>query len=157
MGDISVWWYVGIGGGVLLVLLARWLWHFGRAVQVERARELFRLQHERFEEMLLKAASETGKPRGLRWAGCTITGDAVLARDTTTRQIVALVPVLLTFEPIEGSDMEDVAAAREPRPATALFTFERGHWHTASRVVMNHTPHQALAAFGTQFTLIEHH
>jgi hypothetical protein len=157
MGDISVWWYVGIGGFVLLALAARWFFHLGKAVQVERARELFRLQHERFEEMLVKAASETGKPKGLRWVGCTITGDAVLARDTATRQIVALVPVLVTFEPIEGSDMEDVPHAREPRPATALFTFHKGHWHTTGRVVMNHTPHQALAAFGTQFTLIEPH
>src|SRR2546421_3103988 len=99
MGDVSLWWYVGAAGLVLLVLLVRWFWHLGRAVQVERARELFRLQHERFEEMLLKAASETGKPRGLRWLGCAITGDAVLVRDTATRQIVALVPVLLTFEP----------------------------------------------------------
>ena len=157
MGDISIWWFVGVGGFVLLVLAVRWLAHFGKMVMAERARELFRLQHERFEEMLLKAASETGKPRGLRWLGCSITGDAVLVRDTATRQIVALVPVLLTFEPIEGSDMEDVSAARDPRPATALFTFEKGHWHTTGRIVMNHTPHQAIAAFGTQFKLIEHH
>jgi len=157
MNDISIWWFIGVGGFVLLLVAGRWFLHFGRAVQVERARELFRLQHERFEEMVLKAASETGKPRGLRWLGCTITGDAVLARDTASRQIVALVPVLLTFEPIEGSDMEDVPAAREPRPATALFSFEKGHWHTSGRIVMNHTPEQALAAFGTQFQLIEHH
>ena len=156
MGEISIWWYVGVCG-VVLLLLARWLWHFAKIVMAERARELFSLQHERFEEMLLKAASETGKPRGLRWLGCAITGDAALVRDTATRQIVALVPVLLTFEPIEGSDMEDVPAAREPRPATALFTFEKGHWHTTGRIVMNHTPHQAIAAFGTQFKLIEHH
>lgn len=157
MNDISIWWYIGLGGFVVLVFAARWFFHFGRAVQVERARELFRLQHERFEEMLIKAASETGKPRGLRWLGCTITGDAVLVRDTAARQIVALVPVLLTFEPIEGSDMEDVPAARDPRPATALFTFEKGHWHTTGRIVMNHTPQQSVAAFGTQFQLIEHH
>ncbi|HJZ56638.1 MAG TPA: hypothetical protein VKE74_16850 [Gemmataceae bacterium] len=157
MGDVSLWWWVGGAALVLLALGVRWVWHLGRAVQVERARELFRLQHERFEEMLLKAAAETGKPRGLRWAGCTITGDAVLARDTAMRQIVAFVPVVITFEPVPGSDMEDVPAAREPRPATAVFTFHRGHWHTAGRVVFNHTPEQAVATFGQQFRVIEHH
>jgi len=40
----------------------RWLWNVGRAVQAERARELFRLQHELFEEKLVKAASATGLP-----------------------------------------------------------------------------------------------
>jgi hypothetical protein len=157
MGDVSVWWFVGAAGLVLLALAGRWFWHLGRAVQVERARELFRLQHERFEQQLLTAAAETGKPRGLRWVGCAITGDAVLARDQTTREIVAFVPVVITFEPVEGSDMEDVSASREPRPATAVFTFERGRWHTAGRVVFNHTPTQAVSAFGTQFRLIEHH
>lgn len=157
MGDVSVWWVAGIGGLVAVVLAGRWVLHLGRAVQVERARELFRLQHERFEAMFLQAAADTGKPRGLRWAGCLITGDAVVARDTATRQIVAFVPVELSFDPVPGSDMEDNPAAREPRPATAVFTFEKGHWHTAGRVVFNHTPDQTVATFGRQFHVIEHH
>src|SRR5205823_2329328 len=74
-----------VGGLVVVALAVRWLFLLGRAVQVERARELFRLQHERFEEMLLAAASATGKPRGLRWIGCEISGDADLVRDTATR------------------------------------------------------------------------
>jgi len=154
MLDISPWWWVG--GAVVALLIACWVWRFWHAVQVERARELFRLQHERFEEMLLKAAAATGKPRGLRWAACAITGDALLARDTTTGGIAAFVPVQLNFEPIEGSDMEDVPAAREPRQATAVYTFSRGHWHTDGRVVFNLDPPHAIAHFGKQFAVIEH-
>jgi hypothetical protein len=156
MGDISPWWWVG-GAAVVALLGGRWVWRFCHAVQVERARELFRLQHERFEEMLLKAAASTGKPRGLTWAACLITGDAVLARDVNSGGIVAFVPVQLNFEPVPGGDMEDVPAAREPRPATAVFTFSRGHWHTDGRVVFNLNPPQAVAHFGKQFALIEHH
>lgn len=154
MPDISPWWWVG--GAVVLLLAARWAWRFCVAVQVERARELFRLQHERFEEMLLKAAAATGKPRGLRWVGCAITGDAVLARDLATGGIVAFVPVQVNFEPIEGGDMEDVPAAREPRPATGVYTFSRGHWHTDGRVVFNLDPPRAVAHFGKQFAVIGH-
>jgi hypothetical protein len=146
-----------LAGLAVVVLVGRWLWNLGRAVQVERARELFRLQHERFEQMLLIAAAETGKPRGLAWVGCEITGDAVLARDRQTRGIVALVPVVVRFEPVAGSDMEDVPAAREPRPATAVFAFVRGHWRTDGRVVFNHTPGQALATFGEQLAVLGHH
>ena len=147
MPQDGVWW-VGGGAAVALgVFGLRWLRHFGRAVHVERCRELFRLQHERFEELLRAAAAATGKPRGLRWVGCRITAAAVLARDTASGGVVALVPVQIDFEPVEGGGMEDVPAAREPRPATAVFTFARGDWHTAGRVVFNHTPDQALAAF----------
>ena len=158
MADISVWWWIG-GGVVLLALAAlagRGLWLLGRAVQVERCRELFRLQHERFEEQLLKAAGATGLPRGLRWVACRITGDAVLVRDTATGGIVALVPVQIDFVPVEGSDMEDVPAAKEPRPATAVFTFHGGAWHTAGRVVFNHTPYQTIAAFPELQRLPDH-
>ena len=155
MPDINPWWWVG-GGAVVVLLVVRWGWHFCRAVQVERARELFRLQHERFEEMLLKAAASTGKPRGLRGGSCAFTGDAVLVRDVPTGGIAAFVPVQVNFEPVEGGDMEDVPAAREPRPATAVYTFSRGHWHTDGRVVFNLNPPQAVEHFGPRFAVIEH-
>ena len=141
------WVAVGAAGLAALAVAGRWLGHLGRTVQHERARELFRLQHERFEAALLEAAAATGKPRGLRWVGCTITGDAVLARDATTRGIVGLVPVDIRFEPEEGSDMEANPAAREPRPATAVFTFVAGHWQTDGRVVFNLSPYEAVAHF----------
>jgi hypothetical protein len=151
-------WVAGIlAAAVLAGFAGRWLWRLGRAVQVERARELFRLQHERFEQMLLLAAAETGKPRGLTWVGCEITGDAVLARDRQTRGIVAFVPVVVRFEPVAGSDMEEAPAAREPRPATAVFAFVKGHWSTDGRVVFNHTPEHAVAVFGGQFMVLGHH
>ncbi len=156
--DQAYWWWVG-GGVVVLAALGfglRWLWHLGRVVHVERCRELFKLQHERFEEQLLKAASASGLPRGLRWLKCRITGDAVLVRDTATGGIVALVPVLIDFEPVEGGEMEDVPAAKEPRPVTAVFTFHNGNWHTAGRVVFNHTPEQTVGAFPELQRLPEH-
>jgi hypothetical protein len=152
------WWWA-IGGVLVLSLVAavaRWVWVLGHAVHVERCRELFRLQHERFEEQLLHAAAATGLPRGLKWVRCAITGDAVLVRDTATGGIVALVPVQIDFVPVEGGDMADVPAAREPRPATAVFTFHAGSWHTAGRVVFNHTPEQTLAAFPELHRLPEH-
>jgi hypothetical protein len=147
MPDVDPWWLALAAAVVLAALGGRWLWHLGRAVQVERARELFRLQHERFEEMALTAAAATGKPRDLTWAACAITGDAVLARGPAGA-ILALVPVEVRFEPVAGSDMETNPAATEPRPATAVFTFARGHWHTDGRVVFNLDPARAAATFG---------
>lgn len=158
MSDWNPWWVGGVAAGlVLLGLGGRWLWHLARAVMVERARELFRLQHERYEEQLVAAAAETGKPRGLRWVGCRIIGDAVLARELGTRRIFAFVPVVIMFEPVEGSDMEENPAATEPRPASAVFTFSRGEWITEGRIVFNLDPHQALGRFGPKFQRTEHH
>jgi hypothetical protein len=154
MPDVNPWWLGGAAAVVLLALAARWLWHLGRAVQVERARELFRLQHERFEEQVRAAAAATGKPRGLTWVSCLITGDAVLAR-AAAGGIVALVPVEVRFEAVPGSDMEGNPNAAEPRRATAVFTFARGGWHTDGRVVFNLDPARAAATFGAK--VIEGH
>lgn len=146
LDDINPWWLAGVAAGAILIAAGVRLRRFGGAVQLERARELFRLQHERYEEHLLAAAAATGKPRGLRWVSTTITGDAVLARNNAQR-IVALVPVVVQFEPEEGSEMENVPMAREPRVATALFTFHRGEWHTDGRIVFNMDPMRAIAHF----------
>lgn len=149
MDDINPWWLAGITAGAILIAAGVMLRRFGGAVQLERARELFRLQHERYEEHLLEAAAATGKPRGLHWVSASITGDAVLARNNAKR-IIALVPVVVQFEPVEGSDMENVPMAKEPRVATALFSFHRGEWHTDGRVVFNLDPMRAIAHFGLQ-------
>ncbi len=156
MFGIDPWWIGGIVGAALLLLAGRWLWHLGKAVQAERARELFRLQHELYEEQVLRAAAATGLPRGLKWVGCRITGDAMLVRDTVNGGIVALVPVEIRFEPEDDSDMTENPMAREPRPATAVFAFDRGTWTTAGRVVFNHTPAQTVATFSPQFRVIHH-
>jgi type II secretory pathway pseudopilin PulG len=159
MNEAYLW---GIGGGLAtigVIVLIRWFWQLGKAVRAEHARELFRLQHERFEEHLLKSAAATGLPRGLKWLSCQIMGDALLVRDVVSGAIIALVPVLILFEPIPGSDMEDVPAVRDPRPATAVFTFSRGTWETLGKVVFNHTPEQTVATFSPQFRIIHdgHH
>jgi hypothetical protein len=153
------WWIGGGLGAVLAIVLLRWLWQLGKAVKAEHARELFRLQHERFEEKLLKNAAATGLPRGLKWLSCQIIGDALLVRDVVSGVIVALVPVIVQFEPVPGSDMVDVPAAREPRTGTAVFEFAGGQWETSGKVVFNHTPEQTVAAFSPQFRVIHigHH
>lgn len=147
---------IGLAMVVSLMLVVRWCWHLAKAVAAERARELFRLQHERYEELFLKAAAQSGLPRGLRWVCCRITGDALLVRDRNGGAIAALVPVLIEFEPVEGFDMVDNPMAKEPRPATAVFTFHRGSWITTGRVVFNHTPEQTITAFAPQFRVIHH-
>lgn len=157
MVEPGVWWLVAcgaIGGGIWWV--QRWLKPFLKAVQAERARELFRLQHERFEEALLAAAARTGKPRGLTWTGCTIAGEALLVRDRLTGELAALVPVIVQFEPIPGQEMEAVPAAREPRATTALFTFHRGDWTPHGQVIFNLTPQQVLTRGDGRFALLEH-
>lgn len=152
------WWLVPAAVVVGLGVLA-WLWRplraFGREVQAERARELFRLQRERLEAQFLGAAAATGKPRGLRWKECAFETMLELARDRQSGQIVALVSVTIEFEAVEGSDMEGWHAVAIPRNASAVFFFERGQWKTVGKAVFNMNPGEALEHFKNQYERVQ--
>ncbi len=134
-----------------MLLGAWWLYRLGREVQAERARESFRLQKERLEGVVLKAAAATGKPRGLRWVSCRFNDGLTLVRDRATRRLAALIPVTITFDPEPGSDMEGVEAATEPRLATAVLHFRRGEWVSDGQTLFNVAPSDALRLTSREF------
>src|SRR5262245_1491889 len=148
-------WILGIvlGGAVLIVVLRMWrpLKAFGRVVQIERARELFRLQRERLEAQFFKAAAASGKPRGLRWKDCEWDDPVEYVRDKQSGQIAALVGVTIQFEAIEGGDMEGLPAVGNLRNASAVFFFHAGQWHTVGRAVFNMNPDEAITHFKNQY------
>jgi hypothetical protein len=134
-----------------LVLIWRPLRAFGREVQVERARELFKLQRELLHDRFFRAAAATGKPRGLRWKECLWDGAEEFARDRKTGQIAALAPVTIQFEAVEGSDMEGLPAVGNLRNASAVFFFHRGQWQTVGKAVFNMNPDEAFNHFKNQY------
>jgi hypothetical protein len=152
----------GAATGVVAVsaaLVGLYLWRklhgVGRTIHVARAREMFELQRERLEAMFLRVAAATGKPRGVRWVGCTFDGEPLLARDRQTRKVVALVPATLQFEAVAGGDMEGQPAVDRPKTAAAVFAFERGQWVTAGRAVFNMSPDEAVRHFQQQYERID--
>ena len=141
-------------GGAAAVLLSRRLRTFGRAVNVARARELFKLQRERLEAQFLDAAAKTGKPRGLRWVECQWDDAVTFVRERQSRQIAALIGVTIQFEAIPGGDMEGLPAVGNLRNASAVFFFHRGHWHTVGKAVFNMNPDEAAQHFHNQYELL---
>ena len=154
---VQWWWVVLAVVGVMVIgfiLAWRPLRRWGGQVQVERARELFLLQRERLEHHFRPAAAATGKPRGLRWVDCTFGDEVAFARDRASKQLVALVPVTVRFEAVEGSDMEGLPAVGNLRNASAVFFFHRGQWQTAGKAVFNMNPHEALHHFRNQYEAV---
>jgi hypothetical protein len=92
----------------------------------------------------LKRAEGQGRPRGLAWVSAEPAGEPTFVRDPKTGGRVALLPLIVTFRPEEGSELEDVPQAREPRTVTAMFTYDRGEWRTTGRAVFNLTPAQVI-------------
>ena len=102
MSGFELWPFLVPVAGLALFLVAWGMYRLGREVQSERARESFRLQKERLEGEVLKAASASGKPRGLRWVSCRFSEGFTLVRDRATRRLAALIPVTVVFDPVPG-------------------------------------------------------
>ncbi len=93
----------------------------------------------------LQTAAATGMPRGLKWLTAEPLGEPIFVRDRASKNLLALVPLLVQFEPLPGSDLEDVPQAREPRAITAIMTFMDEKWTASGRAIFNLTPTQVAA------------
>jgi hypothetical protein len=108
------------------------------------ARVAFRTDQSALLKAFRQAAAASGRPRGLIWVEVEPDGEPVFVRERGTRQLVALLPAMVRFEPEPGSDLEDVPQAREARPVVALFTFDGRAWQTVGRAVFNLSPTQVI-------------
>ena len=93
-------------------------------------------------ELFHQAAIAAGKPRGLRWVSVTSEGEPVFAVNQLDDLLFAFWPVTVMFEPLAGSDMEDVPQATGPRGVLATFPFRRGRWETIGHAIFNLTVEQ---------------
>ena len=105
-------WWLFVGLGIVLgilaiilvsaVLLSPHRKRRQRAESIRRAEESFHRQREWLEVRFLKLASQSGKPRGLRWVDCGWEDQVAFARDRQTQCLRAFVGVTIQFEAVEG-------------------------------------------------------
>jgi len=120
-----------------------------------RARREFHLRREQLEAKFLTRASESGKPRGLRWTDCDFDNDVTYARDKRNGQLSAFVGVTISFEAVEGGGMEEVEAVSNLRAATAVFSFdEQRQWYTEGRAIFNLNPAEAIRYYQANLELV---
>jgi hypothetical protein len=145
-------WYWLVPAAVILGLMY-FFWRVGRryAGDLDAARTHFVEQQPSLQNAFFLAASTAGKPRGLRWKECQWDNHIEWLRDKQTRQLWALAGVTISFEAIEGGDMEGIAAVGDLRNATAVFFYQDGRWQTAGRTVFNLGPSEAAAHFSDGF------
>lgn len=133
--------------GVLWLLLAGLvIWDERRSrrpIDLVGVLRQFRAQlPQRIEEFRNQAANRN-TPRGLRWLTTEANAEPILVQGSAG-ELVALVSVVVQFEPIPGSELADVPQAREPRTITAVFRHEDDQWRTDGRAIFNLTPEQFL-------------
>lgn len=139
----------GLGLGAIPV--ARWM----RRREVEQAVKLFRGQREQLEAKFFELASQSGKPRGLRWLKCDWQPAVTWAREAQSGLLTAFVSIELHFEAIEGGDMEEVAAVSTVRDACAMFHYQQGRWGTGGKALFNMNASDVIERLHGQFTAVD--
>lgn len=117
----------------------------------ELALRRFQLNADRLKTDFFQRASNSGKPRDLRWIRCDWLDEQCLVRESSTGLLTLLVSVNVAFEAIEGGDMEDVAAVGDIRDASAVFHYHDGRWGTGGRVLFNMPPSVAVSRLAGTF------
>jgi hypothetical protein len=117
------------------------------AVKRERAIKEFAAERDDLTGLFLRTAAASGKPRGLRWTGCELSGPPLFAIDDATGELIVLIAATISFAAIEGGGMEGVEAVGNLRSATAVFMHRGIGWITDGRVIFNLEPAEALAKF----------
>ncbi len=141
-----------VGAGVLF-------WKKSRSARSELHRKQaiseFANQRAGLANLFLSVARTSGKPRGLHWKNCELSGDPVFAGDPITNELFALLGATISFEAIAGGGMEEVEAVGNLRFATAIFVFRDRIWTTDGRVVFNLDPVQTLERFAQSLARVE--
>ena len=103
----------------------------------------FQDHRQDLQDDFFDAAARSGKPRGLRWTKCEWLGTYALVRDAETGMLTMFCGVNVSFEAIEGGDMEDVAAVSTIRDGAAVFHAQDGRWGSGGKVLFNVDPQTA--------------
>ncbi len=120
----------------------------------ERSMQSFQRQRQKLQDHCIAMASASGKPRGLRWTKCDWLDTFSLVENQASGILTLFCGVNLSFEAIEGGDMEGVDAVGMVRDATAVFHFQNHRWGTGGRVLFNMTPSMAAATITADEKLV---
>jgi len=120
------------------------------ATHLSQAKRRFHVQRERLEAKFVQLAASRVGPNAPRFADCSFDDDVAYVRDRATGELSALVAVTIATEDESGvsSDAESLQAG------TAVFRFDRDHWETDGRTLLNLSPSEAVSRLGGDLELV---
>ena len=156
---MSQYWWLPIVAIVLLAALCLWYprRRTSRRVRLTQAKRRFHAQRERLEAKFIQLAASNAKRNAPRWADCTFADDVAYVRDRTTGELSAFVAVSIGTDENDRSPRaaaDAVDAIENLQGGTAVFRFDRDHWVTDGRAILNLSPSEAVHHYGENLEII---
>ena len=115
----------------------------------------FKQARKVLEKTFFKICSESGRPRGLRWKTCDFENTVLFVIEKHSLNLHAMVPVVISFEAIEGGPMEEMEAVSNLRVGSALFVHTGKDWATRGDVIYNLSPVEAFQRYDQNYTAFD--
>ena len=129
---------------------------FPQKNSAQRILQSFEGQRQQLRDDFFAKAATSGKPRGLIWKNCTWLDTFTLVEESSTGIHTPFCGVNLSFEAVEGGDMEDVEAVSMIREGSAVFHHQNGRWGSGGRVLFNMDPQMAAQTMATGQVSVAH-
>jgi hypothetical protein len=143
-----IWWFIALG--CLIVALAG-LWRPVRALSREarlaKAKKFFHTQRERLEAKFIHLASKRAKSDARRCSDCTFADDVSYVRNRATGELSAFVEISIPAENAISELHKTGDAVGNLQLGTAVFRYDRDHWETDGRAILNLSPAEAIKHF----------
>jgi hypothetical protein len=153
------WWLPAIAV-VVAAALAVWLWRARRNVRaatatpLAQAKQRFHVQRERLEAKFIQLAAAHAAPNTPQWTDCTFDDDVAYVRDRTTGELKALVAVTIASDNLDAAIHGVSDAVGNLQAGTAVFRFDRDHWETDGRAILNLSPTEAVQRYRNDFEIV---
>jgi hypothetical protein len=151
------WWWIPVACAVVAVLVML-LWRPCRAATREarftHARREFHKQREWLEVKFISLAPSRGRPEAPRWSNCEFDDAVSYVRHRTTGELSAFVAVTVALEGIGSVAASASDLMSNLQAGTAVFRFEKNHWMTDGRVILNLSPNEAIRFYQSDLEMI---
>ena len=141
---------------VAVVVLALWrpFQAAAREARFTQARKEFHKQREWLEVRFISLAGMQGKPDAPRWSNCEFDDSICYVRHRATRELSAFVEVTMALEGIGHSTTSATDLMNNLQAGTAVFRFEKDHWVTDGRVILNLSPNEAIRFYQNDLEMV---
>ena len=151
-----VWWIAILSVGLLmLAVLLRRRRKPASPTPLGRAKQQFHVQRERLEAKFIQLAAAQVRPDAPQLADCSFDDDVSYVRSRTTGQLSAFVAVTIATEGISAALPTGMSVVENLQAGTAVFRFDRDHWETDGRAILNLSPDEAAERFGGDLEVVE--
>lgn len=147
------WWIVALVA--VLLTVASMFWRRPRrqpprTSAFAQAKRRFHTQRERLEAKFLQLAAARNTADAPRWADCLFADDVSYVRSRTTGELSAFVAVTVAV----GDSEDERDTAESLQAGTAVFRFDRDHWETDGRAILNLSPGEAIQYYRDQLEIV---